>query len=220
MMRLTTAVASAILTGLCALLLAASAAYVLGEPLESLTRDAAATLDVLPTTGALSVLNGMVWSAAGVLSIFVAWVHPAERGRMRPFGALLLFLAADDALLLHEYVGPYVGVPEVAFYVAYVVAAGWILWAFVKAGVHRITATYVLGGAFLGCSVLLDVANLDLYFVEDGVKLIGALVWFVVPVLLHGHRTTFSEGPEGDRPGARGAGPQATVGSSTADPDG
>jgi hypothetical protein len=106
---------------------------------------------------------------------------------MLPFGTLMLVFAADDALLLHETVGPYVlGIPEVAFFGCYACLGSWVLWLLSTRDRGAILP-YLLGGGFLAASVAVDLSTEDAFFLlEDGAKLLGTLVWMTLPILIYG----------------------------------
>jgi hypothetical protein len=134
--------------------------------------------------GALSVLNGWVWASAGVLALAAAVLVPWRRRWMLSLAALLLLVAVDDAFMLHELAGPDRGVPEAVFLALYPVA-GLLLLAQVRGRRGPDVLAFVLGGAFLALSVGVDVAfQEDVLLLEDGVKLLGGLMWLAVPFLV------------------------------------
>ncbi|WNV76407.1 hypothetical protein [Geodermatophilus sp. DSM 44513] len=194
--------AAALLSGAAVMVGTVLAADLIGVPVGVLTRDAVTTADLPPYTGAVSAFTAMVWFAAGSLCALVAWQQGRERRRLGPLAALLFVLAADDALLLHDVVGPRVGVHEVVFYVVYAVA-GLAVARSMRTAERVVARAFWLGAALLATSVAVDVGFVGAHLLEDGAKLLGALVWATVPVLTQGARP-----PE---PGGRVPGTQAEV---------
>src|SRR4051812_16682056 len=190
-------VSTALLGGLCALPLAAVAGWLLDLPLSYITGDYHWTFDTSPAIGSVTVLNIILWAVAGALALFVAWVLPAERRPMRALAALMLIFVVDDAFMLHESVGPYAfGLPQAGFYAVYACLGLGVLWLLVKSGERTVTRVYVLGGALLAGSILIDLVRPDLVFVEDCFKLLGALVLVTIPILTQAARGNGSRGPE------------------------
>lgn len=123
---------------LAAFAVAVLAAIPLGLPLivdvdgDDLSRDVADTAMVPWWTGAISFAGLMLWAAgAGVCGLASAFFWGRQWERARFFAAttgLLLWAAIDDALQLHETVGPEkLGIPEEVCYLALGLAA--IAWA-------------------------------------------------------------------------------------------
>ncbi len=135
--------------------------------------------------GSVSLLTSMLWAVAAALSAFVAWLLPALRGRFVPLAGLAAVLAADDSLRLHDSVGPDHGLPEQAFAVLYA-AAGVLLavrltpWRRGPAG--ELGRGYLVGCAALAASLSVDVVTHEAYLLEDGLKLIGAVVLVTLPL--------------------------------------
>lgn len=177
--------------GLAVLLAGFAMARSRGVPFEMLAYDSTSVLDAPVYVGSISRFTLMVWSAVGAQALLVAILVPARRRVMGWLGGVTLLMAADDALRLHEGVGPRVGIPEMAFYAFYaVVALGLLVWFYR----HRSPAggVYLMGGALMAVSVITDVFFDDdtgapgdaLVLLEDGAKLLGALVWAAVPALV------------------------------------
>ncbi|SFP83517.1 hypothetical protein SAMN05660464_4380 [Geodermatophilus dictyosporus] len=165
-----------------ALTLLASAFF--DEPVAVFTRDGPALADLPWYTGSVSQLNAMVWATVAGLAVLVAWLEPGERARLGTLAAFVLALAADDALQLHEAVGPDNGVPQKAFLLVYAVTAALLLVLFLRGGRRGPTTALLCGGALLAVSVLFDqVVHRQILIAEDGAKLLGAIVWLTVPVL-------------------------------------
>jgi len=114
-----TLVTVALVVGAVVLGVTAGVAALTHESLSVFTRDITVGAGVPPYVGAISLLNGMVWAAAGALAVFVACLEPIRPRWLLIFGGLMLTFAADDSLRLHESVGPALGVPELAFFAVY-----------------------------------------------------------------------------------------------------
>lgn len=132
--------------------------------------------------GAISQLNIMVWAVIGALALLTAYLLPTRRAWFSLFGAFVLVLAADDALTLHES-GPRRVIPERAFYVAYAIVALLLVIGLLRRRFDESTVAFLAGGALLATSVVVDQAVAHEYLWEDGLKLAGACVWIVVPLL-------------------------------------
>ncbi len=179
-------VAALLTFGLLAIGLAALVASVVDRPFEVLVRDVTAMVDERPYVGALSLLNVVVWSVISALSAFVAWItRPTVRAPAALLGAFTAAMAIDDALLLHEDLGPMVGVPERLFILVYAIAAAGVAGLLVLRRIHAAILPYVVGGAALAASLVVDQVTEDWYGIEDSLKLLGALVWIAVPILVH-----------------------------------
>lgn len=187
--RTVAAVAVSMGFGLVVLLGVFAMAQTRGVPVSDITYDSTSVLNAPVYVGSISRFTMMVWSAVGAQALLVAVLVPSRRLVMACFGTLTLLMAADDALRLHEGVGPRFGIPELAFYAFYAVAAFALLAYFI---VRRSPAgmAYVIGAALLAVSVGADVivpdedaSNLTV-LLEDGSKLLGALVWVTVPALV------------------------------------
>lgn len=183
----------ALLVGLVVLGLAVVVSRATGAPIGVLTRDvstlSAETTEPLPPyAGAVGLLTSIVWGSAAVLACFVAWLVLDRRRWLLVFALLLALLTADDALSLHEQVAPTLGVPEM------VVQGGYALLAvgLAAAGLRNAASlrrpapaflAFLVGGALLAASLVVDVVLVRQHLLEDGLKLLGALAWLTVPVL-------------------------------------
>lgn len=198
-----------LLGGLLALGLAVVAAAVVagevgGVPMGVLFRDAAVARTILDDdgaaawatssyAGALSLLTIVVWGSVASLSLFVAWARRAWW--LVGTAALTAAMGADDALMLHERVGPRLGVPEPVFPAVYAVAAALLLWSLWRRRAVGPAAALLVGLVVLGGSeavdlldqVVLHMTGGWLIVVEDGAKLLGALAWVAVPVSAYVH---------------------------------
>ena len=149
--------------------------------------------------GGLALLNMMIWASAGAMAVVVAVIWPPRRGWLLGFALLNILLALDDALLLHEEVGPELGLPEKGFYVLYA-AIGVVLllgafrpaanlptedrkWRVRVQNLPLSGRAFVLGLLLLGLSAVIDQTTHGQYLWEDAPKLLGALVWLTVPLL-------------------------------------
>lgn len=113
----------AIAAGLAVTLLTMTAGSLAERPAEDFFRDPTATAHLRWYVGSVSRLNGAVWLSAATLAAFVALAGSRLRGAMLVLSGFCAVLGADDMLLLHEEVGPKVGLPEHGFYLLYAVTA-------------------------------------------------------------------------------------------------
>ena len=165
--------------------------------LKALSADAGAVLPLL--AGGLALLNVMVWASAASMAVLAAVVWPPRRRWLLGFAFLNILLALDDALLLHDEVGPVLGVPEEGFDLLYAAMGVLLLWgAFGPAvsvrpeerlsrfRVQNLSSgdrAFILGLLLLGVSVVVDQTTHGQPLWEDTTKLLGALVWLTVPLL-------------------------------------
>lgn len=161
---------------------------------------AAAGAGVPLLAGGLALLNMMVWASAGSMAVLASVIWPPRRRWLLGFALLNILLALDDALLLHEEVGPELGLPEKGFYLLYA-AIGLVLllgafrpaanlptkdreWRVCLENPPLSARAFTLGLVLLGLSVLIDQTTHGQYLWEDAPKLLGALVWLTVPLLV------------------------------------
>jgi hypothetical protein len=165
--------------------------------IKSLSTDAGAALP--PLVGGLGLVNMMVWASAGSMAALAAALSRPRRRWLLGFSGLTLLLALDDALLLHEEVGPQLGLPEKGFYLLYAALGVLLLrgafraagertpaagrWRFSPLSLPPAGRAFVLGLVLLGVSVLVDQLTHGRHLWEDAPKLLGSLVWLTVPVL-------------------------------------
>ncbi|VXC93835.1 hypothetical protein [Sphingomonas sp. AX6] len=164
----------------------ASALSLIDASPRMLFADPAATVDQPVYLGLFSALSVMAWTAAASIAAFgVAIVRGRARLLCAVLAAFTFWLALDDQFMLHESVGPSTGIPQKAFFVCYALFALGLAAAFrhvLSRGPWPIAATALV---MLGLSVGIDVASdRSIYFaadwmivIEDGAKLIGALLW-------------------------------------------
>ena len=174
---------AALAVGFLALAATQAAAWSFGEPVAVLTRDPQTSADVAWYTGSVAVFTDMVWAVVAACTLLAAWLVPRERPRLVAFGAFAAVLAADDALLLHDEVGPINGVPQEVFLAGYALAALLLLVPFLRRPWTASSVAFLLGAALLGLSLVADQLFPGLHLLEDGAKLLGVLLWTTVPVL-------------------------------------
>lgn len=155
------------------------------EPVEIFVRDAAAYTDEPFYLGFMSLLSLAAWTATATLSAFIAWIEPRTRVRLVLLAVLTAVLGADDSLLLHEAVSPKFGVHEVVPYAIYAVLGLALAWQFSPLRTRGAGVAYFLGGTFLASSIVTDQRSVDLWLLEEGLKLLGVLTWIAVPLLTH-----------------------------------
>ena len=165
--------------------------------LTALSAEAGAVLPLL--AGGLALLNMMVWASAASMAVLAAVLWPPRRRWLLGFAFLNILFALDDALLLHDGVGPELGLPEQGFYLLYGTIGVLLLVRAFRPAVNvrpedRLSRfrgqnlspggrAFILGLLLLGVSVVVDQAIHGQPLWEDAPKLLGALVWLTVPVL-------------------------------------
>ena len=165
--------------------------------LKALSADAGAVLPLL--AGGLSLVNTMVWASAASMAVLAAVLWPPRRRWLLGFAFLNILLALDDALMLHDEVGPELGLPEEGFELLYAAIGILLLWGALRSaagvgaeeGLSRFRVqnlssggrAFILGLLFLGVSVVVDQTIHGQPLWEDAPKLLGALVWLTVPLL-------------------------------------
>ncbi len=165
-------------------------AVVTSTPVSYLVRDPAAVFGSGPHIGALSTIGVALWSAAATVCLFTSWVTKGEGSRFFLWSGLFsLLLMLDDALMLHEFVVPYIlPLPRLAAELAVLLSYFLALAAYLRRFVPYILGTdYVyLGAALLAfaTSVLIDAAGStflsdieSLVLLEDALKFVGIVLW-------------------------------------------
>ena len=157
--------------------------------LGDLMRDPASTHGSPLHVGLVSNLGVLVWFSAASVCLFTAAVLVATARRDALFflasGLLTLVLALDDFLMLHEFIGWALSVPEAAILGGYgLLTLGWfaIFWRAIRQTDHLLL---VLALCLFAFSLLPDVPEIRaLYFserlmrlLEDGGKLLGIVTW-------------------------------------------
>lgn len=164
---------------------------------KALSAEAGAVLPLL--AGGLALLNVMVWASAASMALLAAVLWPPRRRWLLGFAFLNFLLALDDALLLHDEVGPELGLPEEGFDLLYAASGVLLLLGAFRRGVNvrpedRLSRfrvenlpsggqAFILGLVLLGVSVIVDQTMHGQPLWEDAPKLLGALVWLTVPLL-------------------------------------
>lgn len=156
-----------------------------GADVERLTRDPTTTAGVAASTGMFSTLGLLGWAAAaGACAVTAAVLREGPPRRFRFFAAtaaLIAVLAVDDALLIHDEVGPVkFGIPEELIYI---LLAGLVVsWAvrFREELLESHTALLAAAAAAFGISAVMDFLETGRVAVEDWLKFSGILaltVW-------------------------------------------
>jgi hypothetical protein len=165
--------------------------------LQALSAEAGAVLPLL--AGGLALLNMMVWASVASMAVLAAVLWAPRRRWLLGFAFLNGLFALDDALLLHDGVGPELGLPEQAFYLLYGTIGVLLLvcafrptvdvrpeYRLSRFRVQNLSAggrAFILGLLLLGVSVVVDQTIHGQPLWEDAPKLLGAFVWLTVPVL-------------------------------------
>ena len=165
--------------------------------LMALSAEAGAVLPLL--SGGLALLNMMVWASAASMAVLAAVLWRPRRRWLLGFAFLNILFALDDALLIHDGVGPALGLPEQGFYLLYGGIGVLLLVRAFRPTVNvrpedRLSRfrlqnlssggrAFFLGLLLLGVSVVVDQTMHGQPLWEDGPKLLGALVWLTVPLL-------------------------------------
>lgn len=137
--------------------------------------------------GAVSNLGVLIWAGGAAVCLFAGLVlhglsrWSTETAFMLYAGFLTGLLAVDDLFLLHDFVLPHFGVPQLGIYAAYGALAAIYLVCFRREILARDAAVFLAAGALLATSVGIDqVIHSEApirIFVEDGAKLLGIILW-------------------------------------------
>jgi hypothetical protein len=137
--------------------------------------------------GAMSTLGVFGWAMAAGLCALTAAVLAARGDRQAGFFlaalALTALLGLDDALMIHETVGPRLGVAQNLLLAVYAVLGVVYLWParrrlFEPGGALLIVA--IAGfGVSLGIDVVLSDAQAWVAVVEDAAKFVGITAWLM-----------------------------------------
>ena len=165
--------------------------------LKALSAEAGAVLPLL--AGGLALLNMMVWASVASMAVLAAVLWHPRRRWLLGFAFLNILFALDDALLIHDGVGPALGLPEQGFFLLYGgIGVLLLVHAFRPAvnvrpedplsrfRVQNLSSggrAFILGLLLLGVSVVIDQTVHGQPLWEDAPKLLGALVWLTVPAL-------------------------------------
>ena len=153
-----------------------------GVSFADLTRDPAAIAGLPWYTGAVSLATGVLWFVGGALSL-VATTGAAEpqARRLGLLGLLMVAFGAEDLFTLQETLTA-LSIPAGAYYVTYLLLGVAIAWQFRMRPYDSVTAVFVGGGLLLGASLAVDLLGVGPILVEDGAKLLGVLLWCLIPV--------------------------------------
>jgi hypothetical protein len=156
-----------------------------GADVERLTRDPTTSAGVAASTGMFSTLGLLGWAAAaGACAVTAAVLREGSQRRFRFFAAtaaLIAVLAVDDALLIHDEVGPVkFGIPEELIYILLAgLVVGWAV-RFREELLESHTALLAAAAAAFGISAVMDFLETGRVAVEDWLKFSGVLaltVW-------------------------------------------
>ncbi len=171
-----------------ALLLAIFTSTVKDIPLDTFTQDPNAQLNAPFYLGFFSNLGIIIWSAAMTICFYCAFRLPSvSDNRNREFlmasGVITLLMALDDLFQLHELVFPkYFMISDNMVYITYL---NIYLIYFIRYRKQLLHSDFIaLGVAFflLGLSTIIDLLPLPMpkdTFLEDAIKLMGAVTWMV-----------------------------------------
>lgn len=124
---------------LCGSLFTIGAAYITGNPVWKLAKDAAEVIGYPPYFGILSSWSSMLWMATATLCLFTAsvtWKDSVDHAMWRFLffsGLLSLMIAVDDLYLFHDKILPKaLHISEGFFYLLYLVLMSVYLIAFFR----------------------------------------------------------------------------------------
>jgi hypothetical protein len=182
--------AGAYVAALGAVLVAYVISRVTGRPFEDLTKDPVSVLGHAPVyIGFLSHVAVMLWAGAAAVCLFaaVALRRLAAGGAQALLAAGLIsaLLAVDDAFLLHERVGPRLGVPQPAIMAGYVLLLILFVLRYRQHLRRGSVGLLAAAAVFLALSLALDFfGDLDDFArsaqfepFEDTAKLLGLVSW-------------------------------------------
>ena len=139
--------------------------------------------------GAVSTLGIMLWVSTGAAALFAAFIFSRmDRTEHAMFalhaGLLSVWLALDDAFLLHEVVLPRLGIPQIIVIAGLGAATIFLLLAHTtlirKAHVWLLGIALAMFATSLVVDQLItDASGGPLIVLEDGSKLIGIVAWFL-----------------------------------------
>lgn len=147
-----------------------------------LFNDPSSSASLPPYLGAFSHLGVMAWWSAATACLLAAAVLRERQIRlMMAFAGLLsLVLALDDLFQFHEKIGPHYGLPELATFALYALAAAIYLVGFRRLHLHLdwplLLAALALFGVSVGVDVLFAYSVASL-LVEEGAKFAGVVAW-------------------------------------------
>ena len=157
-----------------------------GRPYGDFTRDPDAVTGAPFYVGALSLAGLVAWgagAAAAGLAAAVLWTTPPRREvlSLAFLSMSTLYLAADDALQLHEVVLPsHLGIPQDVVYVVYLIVAGSYLVlarsVILRTNLWLLALALLAFAASIGMDLVWEADGLPV-LTEDTAKLLGILTW-------------------------------------------
>ncbi|MEM9436412.1 MAG: hypothetical protein AAGA15_05170 [Pseudomonadota bacterium] len=159
-------------------IIALLASYLGGVKVKHMVRDPAAQLDFPVYVGAFSTVGLVILgSAAALFAIGIKGAPKNLRLLLWTGWFLMILMAADDAFMLHEYVGPDIlGIDTLIFYALYAVLGLTIYQQVKSLGRPEFLAAAHVAGGFLAFSLLLDIFSVHgpfSFWLEDFTKLSG-----------------------------------------------
>lgn len=137
--------------------------------------------------GAMSTLGVLAWSAAAGLCALTAAILWARADRRAGFflaaAALTGWMALDDALMIHEVVGPRLGLAQNGLLAVYAGLGAAYLWfarrRLFEPGGLLLAAAVVCFALSLGVDVVWPSTHSQITAIEDGAKFIGIVAWLM-----------------------------------------
>lgn len=154
--------------------------------IDNFFREPAAILGFNPFLGVMSNLGVLLWAFSSAISLFAAVIllkkGEKKTGGFLLYAAVLTFvLLADDFCLLHERIFPrYLHIPEMAVYLAYVIAMLFLFIFFAKVIFQTDFGILLISCGFLALSIGSDLVLPQTgiaVLIEDGFKLLGIVAW-------------------------------------------
>lgn len=171
-----------------ALLLAIFASTVKDISLDTFTKDPNAQFNAPFYIGFFSNIGIMIWSASVTICFYSAWKMGIKKGPLEQqflifSGLVTLLMTLDDLFQLHELVFPhYFSISENMVYITYL---NIYLIYFIRFRKQLLNSDFIVLGLaffFLGLSTVIDILPLPMEkdtFLEDAIKLLGAVTWLV-----------------------------------------
>lgn len=156
--------------------------------LDAFTQDPNARFNAPFYIGLFSNIGIMIWSAAVTICLYSAWrIAAAADKKARQFlffsGIITLIMTLDDLFQLHELVFPqYLSISENMVYLTYL---NIYLIYFIRFRKQLLNSDFIALGIaffFLGLSTIIDLLPLPMEkdtFLEDAMKLLGAVSWLI-----------------------------------------
>ena len=162
-------------------------------PVELLTRDPAEIANHSSIYGIVSNVGAQLWTAtAAICFMGVGLLHILQTSREKKlfllvFGCFSTILGLDDLFMLHERLIPNkLGIAEEFVLVVYVVAFFLSCFRFRKQILRTQSLLFLLSVGLFTLSVGFDtiiptgsLSKTDVYWIEDGAKFLGILLWLL-----------------------------------------